>query len=144
MLTSSPITISRARMDELVDGHYRAEEAGDLDAILRGFAAGAEHDVAGRPGGAIHGSDAIAAFYAALLADLRIERFEAVRRLYGDAHVVDEAILHATAVGDPFGLEGRGRPVSARMLHVFEFGDDLITSERAWLDVGAIHGQLAD
>src|SRR3954453_6815538 len=98
MLTSSPTpTITRRRMDELVDGHYRAEEGGDLAAILRGFAPGAEHDVAGRPGGAIHGGEAIGAFSAALLDDLRIERFEPVRRLYGEAHVVDEAILHATA-----------------------------------------------
>src|SRR3954452_7850314 len=124
MLTSTSPTIPRARMDELVDGHYRAEEAGDLAAIVDGFARGAEHDVAGRPGGVLHGGDAIAAFYESLLADLEIVRFEPVRRLYGDDHVVDEAILHATAKGHPFGLEGRGRPVSARMLHVFTFTGD--------------------
>ena len=128
MLTSSSTTITRERMDALVDGHYRAEETGDLDAIVLGFAPGAEHDVAGRPGGVLRGGDAIAGFYAQLLSDLRIERFEPVRRLYGDHHVVDEAVLHATAIGHPFGLDGRGRPVSARMLHVFEFGDGLITS----------------
>jgi hypothetical protein len=145
MLTPTSIaTIKRARMDELVDGHYRAEEAGDLDAIVRGFAPGAAHDVAGRPGGVLHGGEAIAGFYAQLLRDLRIERFEPVRRRYGDSHVVDEAILHATAIGHPFGLEGRGRPVRARMLHVFDFGDDLITSESAWLDIAAIHQQLGD
>src|ERR1044071_6175649 len=137
MLTTPSPTTTRERMDALVDGHYRAEEAGDLEAILRGFAPGAEHDVAGRPGGVIHGGEAIAAFYDALLNDLRIERFEPVRRLYGDAHVVDEAILHATAIGHPFGLDGRDRPVAARMLHVFEFGDGLITSERAWLALAA-------
>ncbi len=42
--------ITRARMDELVDEHFRAEVAGDLQAIADGFAADAEHDVAGRPG----------------------------------------------------------------------------------------------
>jgi hypothetical protein len=30
-------------MDALVDGHYRAEEAGDLDAIVEGLAPDAEH-----------------------------------------------------------------------------------------------------
>ena len=144
MLTSPSPTTTRERMDALVDGHYRAEEAGDLGAIVEGFAPGAEHDVAGRPGGVLHGGDAIAGFYAQLLADLRIERFEPVRRLYGEAHVVDEAVLHATAIGHPFGLDGRNRPVSARMLHVFEFAADLIASERAWLDLAAIHQQLAD
>jgi SnoaL-like domain len=130
-------------MDVLIDGHYRAEEAADIGAIVDGFARDAEHDVAGRPGGPLHGGDAIAGFYRALLDDLRIERFEGVRRWYGDDHAVDESILHATAVGRPFGLDGRGRPVAARMLHVFDFADDLIARESAWLDVAAIQAQLA-
>jgi hypothetical protein len=41
--------MTRAQMDALVEGHYRAEEEGDLDAIVEGFTAEAEHDVAGRP-----------------------------------------------------------------------------------------------
>ena len=137
------LTTSRTRMDALVDGHYRAEESGDLDAIVDGFAPAAEHDVAGRPGDALHGADQIRGFYRALLAELRIERFEPVRRWYGDDHVADESILHATAIGHPFGLEGRGRPVRARFLHLFEFGDGLITRESAWIDLAAIQHQLA-
>jgi hypothetical protein len=73
-------TITRAEMDALVDGHYRAEEAGDLDAIVEGFVADAEHDVVGRPGEALHGTAQIEAFYRDLLAELRIDRFEPVRR----------------------------------------------------------------
>ena len=57
-------------------------------------------------------------FYRALLAELLIERFEPMRRSYGDDYVVDESILHATAEGHPFGLEGRGRPVRTRFLHI--------------------------
>ena len=135
--------MTRRQMDELVDGHYRAEEAGDLEAIVAGFAPDAEHDVAGRPGGALHGADQIAGFYGALLAELRIEHFEPVRRWYGDDHVVDESILHATATGRPFGLEGRGRPVQARFLHIFDFGSGLISRESAWIDLAAIQQQLA-
>jgi len=108
-------------MDALVEGHYRAEEAGDLEAIVEGFTSDAEHDVAGRPGGPLHGGDQIEDFYRGLLAELRIIRFEPVRRWYGEDHVVDEAVLHATAEGRPFGLEGRGRPVRARFLHIFDF-----------------------
>jgi ketosteroid isomerase-like protein len=135
---------TRARMDALVDGHYRAEEAGDLDAIVAGFAPDAEHDVAGRPGDALHGSDQIAGFYRALLAELRIDRFEPVRRWYGDEHVVDESVLHATAVGHPFGLDGRGLPVSTRFLHIFDFTNGLISRESAWIDLAAIQQQLAE
>ncbi len=135
--------MTRAEMDALVEGHYRAEEAGDLDAIVEGFAPDAEHDVAGRPGGPLHGDEEIAGFYRSLLAELRIDRFEPVRRRYGPDHVVDEAILHATATGHPFGLEGRGRPVRARFLHVFDFDDGLISRESAWIDLAAIQQQLA-
>jgi uncharacterized protein len=136
--------MSRAQMDALVDGHYRAEEAGDLEAIVEGFTPDAEHDVAGRPSDVLHGGEQIAEFYRALLAELRIDRFAPVRRWYGDDHVVDEAILHATANGHPFGLEGRGRPVRTRFLHIFDFADGLISRESAWIDLAAIQQQLSD
>src|SRR6266576_286103 len=117
---------TRDQMDALVEGHYRAEENADLDAIVAGFIPGAEHDVAGRPGGPLHGADQIRAFYPALFGDLHIDRFEPVRRWYGDDHAVDETVLHATAVGRPFGLEGRGRPIQVRFLHIFDFEDGRI------------------
>jgi hypothetical protein len=141
--TTTPQSTTREQMDALVDGHYRAEENGDLAAIISGFAPGAEHDVVGRPGDALHGGEQIAGFYGALLAELRIDRFEPVRRRYGADHVVDEAVLHATAVGHPFGLDGRGRPVRARFLHVFDFEGGLISRESAWIDLAAIQQQLA-
>lgn len=118
--TGAP-ALSRQQMDALVDGHFRAEEAGDLRAITEGFTRDAEHTVAGRPGGPIHGQDEIAAYYGALLTALPITRFEPVRRWYGEDHVVDESILHATAVGEVFGLQGRGRPMRFGLLHVFDF-----------------------
>jgi ketosteroid isomerase-like protein len=137
------MALSREEMDVLVDGHFRAEETGDLDAIVEGFTPDAEHDVPSRPGGPLHGGEQIAAFYGGLLAELRIERFETLHRWYGEDHAVDESILHGTAVGRPFGLEGRGRPVRTRLLHVFEFADGRISRESAWLDMRAIQEQLA-
>ena len=130
-------------MDALADGHFRGEEAGDIAAVVDGFAPDAEHDVAGRPGDPLHGHAAIDAFYRGLLAELRIDRFEPVRRWYGDDHVVDESVLHATATGRPFGLDGRGRPVRTRFLHIFDFADGLISRESAWIDLAAIQQQLA-
>ena len=141
MSTVTPM--ARERMDALVDGHYRAEESGDLRAIAAGFTADAEHDVVGRPGDALHGGEEIEHFYGDLLEELRIDRFEPVRRWYGDSHVVDESILHATANGQPFGLDGRGRAVRARFLHIFDFRDGLISRESAWIDLAAIQQQLA-
>ena len=134
--------LSRERMDALVDGHFRAEEAGDVDAIVDGFIPEVEHDVAGRPGGPLRGGEQIAGFYRALLAELRIDRFETVRRWYGADHVVDESILHGTAAGRPFGFEGRGRTVRVRLLHVFDFEHGRISRESAWIDRSALEQQL--
>lgn len=136
--------MTREQMNALVDAHYRAEEAADIDAIVEGFVDGAEHDVAGRPGGELEGAEQIAGYYRGLLEALDIKRFETVRRWYGDDHVVDESILHATAKGQVFGIEGRGRPVSVRLLHVFDFADGLIRRESAWLDVASLQRQLGD
>jgi ketosteroid isomerase-like protein len=141
--TTNPACWTHEEMDALVDGHYRAEEHGDLAAIVAGFGPGAEHDVVGRPGGPLHGGEQIGEFYRALLAELRIDRFEPVRRRYGTDHVVDESVLHATATGHPFGLDGRGRPVRTRFLHIFDFEDGLISRESAWIDLAAIQEQLA-
>jgi uncharacterized protein len=129
-------------MDALVDGHYRAEENGVLAAIVAGFGPGAEHDVVGRPGGPLHGGEQIGEFYRALLGELRIDRFEPVRRRYGTDHVVDESVLHATATGHPFGLDGRGRTVRTRFLHIFDFEGRLISRESAWIGLAAIQEQL--
>lgn len=135
-------TVSRERMDALIDGHFQAEATGDIEAIIQGFTADAEHDVPGRPGGLLRGGEQIGDFYRGLLAELRIGRFETLRRWYGDRHAVDESILHATAEGRPFGLDGRGRPVRVRLLHVFEFANGLISRESAWLDIRALEAQL--
>jgi uncharacterized protein len=136
-------TVSQARMDALIDGHYRAEEAGDVGAIVEGFIPDAEHVVSGNPAGPLHGREQIGDFYRDLLAELRIDRFETLRRWYGDRHAVDESILHATAIGRPFGLDGRGRRVSVRLLHVFDFAGELISRESAWLDMLGLQAQLS-
>jgi hypothetical protein len=100
--------MTHEQMDALVDGHYRAEETGDLASIVAGFRPGAEHDVVGRPGAPLHGGEQIGEFYRALLAELRIDRFQPVHRRYGADFVVDESVLHATATGHPADLT-RGR-----------------------------------
>ena len=139
---AAPIT--REQMDALVEGRYRAEERGDLEAIVERFSPDAEHDVVGRPGDPLHGGDQIKAFYRHLFSELRIDRLEPVRRRYGDDHVVDESVLHATAISRPFGLDGRRRPVRARFLHIFDFSGGLISRESAWIDLAAIQQQLSD
>lgn len=48
-----------------------------------------------------------------------------------------------TVPGAFLGVEGHGRRISFRMLHVWEFRDGLISRENVWFDDGAILRQLA-
>ena len=57
--------------------------------------------------------------------------------------VVDESLWRGKAPGRPFGLEGRGRPLEFRMLHVLEFAESgQIARENVWVDLAAIIRQL--
>jgi steroid delta-isomerase-like uncharacterized protein len=134
--------VLRSELDALVDGHFDAEVRGDVGALLATFTDDVEHDVVGNER-VSHGRQAAAAFYEHLLADLRLDEIRPVHRYYGDDFVVDESVVHAHAIGHPFGIDGRNRALQFRLLHVFEFRDGLISRENAWLDVGAIMSQLA-
>jgi steroid delta-isomerase-like uncharacterized protein len=138
MLTTDRST----ELDTIIDDHFAAEIRGDLPALLATFTDDVEHDVVG-DGEPRHGRDEVAGFYQRLLGDLTLERIDSVRRYHGDGFAVDESVVHARAIGNPFGLEGRNRALTFRLLHVFEMADGRIRRENAWLDVPAIISQLA-
>jgi hypothetical protein len=78
-----------------------------------------------------------------LFADMSEGRVKCLRRLYGENFLVDESLWSGRAPGRPFGLEGRGRPLEFRLLHVIEFAaDGNIKRENVWLDFAAILRQL--
>lgn len=78
-----------------------------------------------------------------MCADLSESKVAPIKRLYGDNFLVDESLWEGRASGCPFGLEGRGRPLSFRVLHVIEFtGRWQIRRAQVWLDVAAIIQQL--
>lgn len=129
-------------IDTLIDEHFAAEVRGDLPSLLATFTDDVEHDVVG-DGEPRHGRDEVSAFYRRLLGDLTLDRIDTVRRYHGDGFAVDESFVHAHAVGNPFGIEGRNRELTFRLLHVFEVTDGRIRRENAWLDVAAIMSQLA-
>jgi ketosteroid isomerase-like protein len=106
------MTMTPAEMDELLDRHYAAEMAQDLDVLLATLADDAVHDVAGDPQGALRGRD-IATRYKTLFDDLKITGLRPLRRLHGPDFLVDEVVCQADAVGQPFGIEGGGRRSSS-------------------------------
>ena len=137
------MALSRADMDRKIDEHFACEARDDVEGVLATLTLDAEHDIVGAPTGPTRGRESARGFYEGLFVDLADGKVTTNRRLYGDAFLVDESLWRGRAPGRPFGLEGRGRPVHARILHVFEFSDDRISRESAWLDMAAVQEQLA-
>ncbi|MCB9898140.1 MAG: ester cyclase [Planctomycetes bacterium] len=136
-------TLTPAQMDEAMDRHFGFEAADDIDGVLSTLTPDAEHDIVGSPGGPTRGREPARAFYEQMYRDLANGRITTKRRLYGDGFLVDESFWEGTAQGTPFGLEGRGRPIAFRLLHVMEFSDDgLIARENCWIDLSAVLQQL--
>lgn len=137
------MALTREQMDRKIDEHFGFEMRDDVEGVLRTLAPDVEHDIVGWPTGPAHGRDGARPFYVGLFADLADSKVECLRRLYGDNFLVDESLWSGTAPGRPFGLEGRGRPLQFRLLHVIEFADDGdIRRENVWLDMAAILQQL--
>ena len=137
------MAMTRSEMDRRMDEHFAFEAKDDIAGVLATLAADAEHDIVGWPTGPTRGRDAARPFYEALFADLADGRVECLRRLYGDDFLVDESVWRGTAAGRPFGLEGQGRPLEFRLLHVIEFADDgAMKRENVWVDMAAVFRQL--
>jgi hypothetical protein len=130
-------------MDQKLDEHFNYEATDNVEGVLATLTADADHDIVGYPTGPTKGREAARAFYENLFADLSDGRVKSLRRYYGENFMVDDSMWSGTAVGRPFGLEGRGRPLAFRLLHVIEFTEDGdIKRENVWLDLAVILQQL--
>lgn len=137
------MVMTPAEMDRRLDRHFDFEARDDVAGVLATLAPDVEHDVVGWPSGPLRGRDAVRPFYETLFADLADGRVECRRRLHGPDFLVDESLWRGTAPGRPFGLEGRGRPLEFRLLHVVEFdAAGAIARENVWVDLAAIQRQL--
>jgi len=137
------MALTPAAMDRTIDEHFGFEAADNVEGVLATLAPDVEHDIVGWPSGATHGRQNARPFYEALFADLADGKVTCVKRLYGADFLVDESIWEGTAPGRPFGLDGRGRPLRFRLLHVIEFtGHGNIQREQVWVDLAAIIQQL--
>jgi ketosteroid isomerase-like protein len=134
--------MTREEMDRVVEQHFAMEARADIDGILTTFTDDIEHDVVGVPGGPLRGKEAARTFYEALTRELPATDAIPRHRYYGDNVLVDEVLWEARADGHPFGIDGQGRPVQVRLLHVFAFRGGLIARENLWLDWAAFAAQL--
>lgn len=137
------MAMTREQMDRKIDEHFGFEATDDVEGVLATLAPDVEHDIVGWPTGPTHGRAAARAFYEAMFADLSESKVACVKRLYGDNFLVDESIWSGRAPGKPFGLDGKGRPLQFRLLHIIEFAENgYIKRENVWIDLAAILTQL--
>jgi len=135
--------LTREQMDAKMDEHFGFEQRDDVAGVLATLAPDAEHDIVGWPTGPTHGREAARAFYEALFSDLSDGQVRCLRRLYGENFLVDDSVWRGRAPGRPFGLEGRGRELEFRLLHVVEFAEDgEMSRENVWVDLASIIRQL--
>lgn len=137
------MALTREEMDRKLDEHFRFEAEDNVEGVLATLAPDVEHDIVGWPAGPTQGRRNARPFYEALFADLSDGQVRSLRRLYGDNFMVDESLWWGKAPGRPFGLDGKGRPLEFRLLHVIEFtGQGAIKRENVWIDLAAIMQQL--
>src|SRR6476660_9294073 len=108
--------LSPAQMDRKIEEHFGFEAIDNVEGVLATLAEDATHDIVGYPTGPTQGRDAARKFYEGLFDDLAESEVSSLRRLYGEGFMVDESLWKGTAPGRPFGLEGRNRPLSFRLL----------------------------
>jgi uncharacterized protein len=138
------MALTREQMDRKLDEHFAYETADDVEGVIATLSEDVEHDIVGSPTGPVRGPEAARGFYEALFADLADGSVRSTRRLYGHNFMVDDSIWRGTAPGRPFGIEGKGRPLEFRLLHVVEFTDQgSIARENVWIDLASIQRQLA-
>jgi len=137
--------MTKPQFDALIDRHFQYEAEDDVDGVLSTLVDDLTHDLVGWPAGAAYDKRAARAFYDQMFADLAGEKVTTVKRLYGDDFVVDESVWQGRAVGSPLGIPGHGRPLSFRILHIFELAEDgRIKRENVWIDQAAIVRQLSE
>lgn len=139
------MALTREQMDRKLDEHFGFEARDDVEGVLATLTDDVEHDIVGFPTGPTIGREAPRGFYEGLFADLSDGKVRSLRRLYGPNFMVDDSIWSGKAPGRPFGIEGKGRPLEFRLLHVLEFADSgAIKRENVWIDLASIQQQLAD
>ena len=137
------MALTKEQMDKMIDEHFGYEASDNVEGVLSTLAEDVVHDIVGSPTGPTYGRENARPFYEGMFADLDAGKVTCMKRLYGNNFLVDESLWEGRAPGRPFGVEGKGRPLKFRLLHVIEFTDDaMIKRENVWVDLSEIIKQL--
>ena len=137
------MSLTRSEMDRAVDEHFKYEAEDNIEGVLSTLATDVTHDIVGSACRTARRDAKTRVPFTKPVCRSHGEQHDDGKRLYGEDFVVDESIVEFKAVGRPYGLEGKGRTVRTRLLHVIEFASDgMIQRENAWIDIAAMMQQL--
>ena len=126
----------------IIDRHFAAENAHDVEATLATYTDDIVWDDVTHPDSPFKGKEAVGTVYTSIIDAIPDVHLETVKRIDAGSTVVDESILTGHVRGSWAGIEGRGARVRIRILHVFEVRDGLIAYENAWFDSAAVARQV--
>jgi hypothetical protein len=140
----SPLSPNRRELlDCIVDAWTGAEHDADDEEIRRLLADDVVLVLVGVAEPDRLGKRAVAAWQREQVANALHERDVQVKRLYGWASVLDDAVRECRVTGRLFGFPGCGRRVSYRLRRLFELHDDRVTRLTVWPDLDAVAAQLS-
>jgi steroid delta-isomerase-like uncharacterized protein len=134
--------VDRNEMDRLIEQHLVAEAAGDVPGAVAMYTDDVVHDVVGLPTGPGVGKEAAMGFYGYLTSNVNGTVMTPTRTWYGEDFCVAEHQATAKVVGEFLGVPGRGKEISFRILHVWEFSGGKMSRENVWMDGGSAIAQL--
>lgn len=129
---------------DIIDRHFAAENAHDVEGTLATYTDDIVWDDITHPDAPFHGKEEVARVYSSIIDAIPDVRLESVWRFSGEGgrYVVDESIISGHVEGEWAGIKGGGAPVRVRILHVFELRDGLICFENAWFDAAEVQRQI--
>jgi steroid delta-isomerase-like uncharacterized protein len=130
---------------DIIDQHFAAENAHDVQATLDTYTDDIVWDDVTHPDAPFHGKEEVGKVYSSIIDAIPDVNLASVRRFSGEdgRFVVDESILTGHVEGVWSGMEGGGAPVETRILHIFELRGGLISYENAWFDAADVARQVA-
>jgi steroid delta-isomerase-like uncharacterized protein len=129
---------------DIVDRHFAAENAHDVDATLATYTDDIIWDDVTHPLSPVHGKEAVGAVYTDILAAIPDVSFDSTLRFNSEdgEWVLDISNVSGHVEGEWAGIAGDGAPVEIRLLHLFRLRDGLIAYENAWFDSAAVLRQV--
>jgi steroid delta-isomerase-like uncharacterized protein len=131
---------------DIIDRHFAAENAHDVEATLATYTDDIVWDDVTHPDAPFHGKDEVGEVYSSIINAIPDVELRSVKRFSGEdgRFVVDESILTGHVEGEWSGMSGDGAPVEVRILHIFEVRDGLISYENAWFDASNVQRQIEE